>query len=104
MHKNKSGIYPIEYKVLLLPEKVDEKTEGGIFIPDKVKDQEEMAQVRATLIAIGGNAFEGMRQPLPRLGDKVYIAKYAGFRVEGLDGEMYQIANDKDIAGIIRED
>lgn len=101
---NKSGIYPIEYKVLLLPEKIEEKTEGGIILPENVKDQEEMAQVRATLIAIGGNAFEGMKEPLPKLGDKVYIAKYAGFHVEGIDGEMYQIASDKNIAAIIREE
>jgi co-chaperonin GroES (HSP10) len=101
--ENKSGIYPIEYKVLLLPEKVEEKTEGGIFLPDKVRDQEEMAQVRATLIAMGGDAFKDMRQPLPKLGDRVYVAKYAGFHVEGLDKEMYQVANDKDIIAIIRE-
>jgi len=101
---NESGIYPVEYKVLIEPEEVEEKTEGGIILPDKVKEQEYLAQVRGKVVAIGGNAFEEWKGLRPEVGNMVYVAKYSGLRVIGNDGKTYQIAHDKDIAAVIKEE
>ena len=101
---NQSGMQPVEYKVLVFPDKIEEKTKGGIILPDEAREKEEWAQVKATLVAIGGNAFENWSPPLPSPGQRVYVAKYAGFRVRGADGEMYQLVNDKDVAAIIFEE
>jgi chaperonin GroES len=101
---NTSGIQPVEYKVLILPDEIEERTAGGLFLPDNVREKEELAQVKGILIEKGGNAFEDWGKPVPDIGDRVYVAKYAGIRVEGVDGKMYQLANDKDIAGIITKD
>jgi co-chaperonin GroES (HSP10) len=60
-----------------------------------------MHQVQATLIAAGGDAFEGWKGRVPKLGDKVYVAKAAGYQVVGMDREKYQLMNDKDIAAVI---
>lgn len=98
---NKSGIQPVEYKVLIKPEVVEERTAGGLYLPDQSKDKEKMAQVKGVLVAIGGNAFEDWSGS-PKIGDTVYFAKYAGYVVKGEDGEEYRLANDKDIAAIIR--
>jgi len=98
---NESGIQPVEYKVLIKPEVVEEKTAGGLFLPEQTQDKEKMAQVKGVLVAVGGNAFEDWKSP-PQIGDKVYFAKYAGYVVKGEDGEEYRLANDKDITAIIR--
>jgi len=101
--ENKSGLSPVEYKILIKPEEVERKTESGIILTDKVTDREKMAQVRGTLIAIGGNAFEDWQEPIPKVGDSVSYAKYAGLIVEGVDGTEYRLANDKDITAIVKQ-
>ncbi len=101
---NESGIQPVEYKVLILPEQVDAKTSGGLYWPEQTKEREETAQVRGTLIACGGSAFCDWNGLKPQIGDKVYVAKYAGiYGVKGKDGKEYRIMNDKDIAAVYTE-
>lgn len=99
---NKSGILPVEFKILIEPEIVEEKTIGGIILTPKTKEMEQMAQVKGILIAVGGNAFEDWKDK-PRTGVKVYFGKYAGYIVKGNDGKEYRLANDKDICAIIEE-
>ena len=53
---NTSGITPLDVRVLVRPDAVAEKV-GGIFLPDSVKDQDKFAQQKATLIAVGANAW-----------------------------------------------
>lgn len=101
--ENKSGLNPVEYKILIDPEEVEKKTESGILLVDKVTEREKMAQVRGKLIAIGGNAFEDWQEPIPKVGDTITYAKYAGLIVKGVDEKEYRLANDKDITAIINE-
>src|SRR5574343_34286 len=99
---NQSGLQPVEYKVLVRLDEEQEQTRGGLFIPETVRSQQQLAQVKATLIAVGGNAFADWSEPIPRCGDRVYCAKYAGIVEHGADGcRNYKLCNDKDIAGII---
>lgn len=98
---NQSGIQPVEYKVLIKPEVVEEKTAGGIILAQNTKDKDQMAQVKGILVAVGANAFEDWKDEIA-IGDKVYFSKYAGFVIEGEDGEEYRLANDKDIAATIK--
>ena len=102
--ENTSGIIPVEYKVLIKPEKVEDKTKGGLYLPDTTKERQQAAQTFGIFIAAGGNAFEEINPPLPQPGDRVCYAKYAGSTVKGVDGEEYQIINDKDVAGIIYDE
>lgn len=96
---NESGIHPYEYKVLIKPIKVEEKTEGGIIMPDTVLEREEYANGRGILIANGALAFS---QPdwgdYPKPGDKVLFDKYGGTIQVGVDGVEYRLMNDKEIA------
>lgn len=107
--KNESGINPTEYKILILPKAVEEKTTGGIIIPDQTKDRDQFAQMEGVLIAASPLAFtyaqprewtEGNGQP-PEPGDRVLFAKYAGSVVKGRDGKDYRLVNDKDVAAIL---
>lgn len=98
--ENTSGIIPIEYKALVLIDKSHEKI-GSIFIPDDVKDQKDMAEVKGTLVAHGGKAFEDFGEPRPMAGDRIMIAKYAGKLVKGADDKEYRIVSDKDVSSIV---
>lgn len=100
--KNESGIKPVEYKVLIKPVEVEDKTSGGLYLPDTIKDKEQMAQIKGVLMAIGGNALEDWNDK-PQIGDRVYFGKYAGYIIKGKDGKEYRLCNDKDICAIIEE-
>ncbi len=104
---NASGINPTEYKVLIAPIKIDEKTRGGIILPDEHKDREQYAQMQGMLVAISPLAFTYADQgdwggaDKPKPGDKVLFAKFAGASVKGKDGADYRLVNDKDIAAVL---
>ena len=116
---NTSGIYPKGNRVVVLPDELEEVTEGGIVIPDTVKNHHQQGQAMGTLVAAGPDAwlegietvyrmidgqwkpFEkhvtGYSEPFAEPGDRVFFARYSGLQVEGADGEQYRILNDLDI-------
>jgi len=98
---NLSGIRPVEYKVLVLIDETEKVTKGGIILTHDHKERADMAQVKGTLIAVGGNAFQDWQGEVPKPGDRVMIAKYAGLVAEGNEGRMYRLASDKDIAAVL---
>jgi chaperonin GroES len=105
--KNQSGIFPTEYKVLVQPIKVDEKTKGGIILPDEHKDREQFAQMQGMLVAVSPLAFTYAGKEdwgdaeKPKPGDRVMFAKYAGAACKGKDGADYRIINDKDLSAVL---
>jgi chaperonin GroES len=101
---NPSGVYPTEYKVLIRPIEVDQKTKGGIIIPDETKERDQFAQMRGVLVAVSPLAFtydDWKDAKPPKVGDEVLFAKYAGAVVDGKDGKKYRLTNDKDIAAVL---
>ena len=99
---NETGMIPVEYKCLVLPIEVEEKSAGGIILAKETVEAEEVAQCKAKLIDVGGIAFSDWGNGRnPRVGDTVLIAKYAGIVTEGMDGKTYRIIQDKDISAII---
>jgi chaperonin GroES len=101
MSGNPSGLQPVEYKILIEPEEVEQKSAGGIVLATSTTEKEQMAQVRGKLIAAGGNAFSDWLPPIPAVGDSIWYAKYAGYVIKGDDGKEYRLANDKDCAAIV---
>lgn len=95
---------PVEYKVLVQLDPVEEKTSGGLIIASSTVEKEQMAQVKATLLAVGGNAFTDWQGRIPEPGDRVLISKYSGFRpVADKNDDGLRICNDKDICAILEE-
>lgn len=95
------GLRPLEYNVLIAPDPVHEKTQGGLYIPDEALERDQYAQERGTIVALSPAAFsfeewpEGV--PKPSDGSVVYFRRYAGQMVKGLDGKEYRVVKDKDI-------
>ena len=102
---NPSGIQPLDQRVLVLPDPVEERTAGGIILPDQHKEREKFAAMKATLVAVGVNAWAEAAQasafikPVP--GDRVLISKYGGVLITGGDGKDYRIMNDEDVTAIL---
>ena len=97
-------IVPVEYKVLIKLDEMQKTTSGGIIIPDERHERDQMAQTEATLIAVGGNAFEDWNGDIPVVGDRVLVSKYAGERPNKDESNPYRLCVDKDICAIIRGD
>ena len=98
--ENKSGIKQLcEYKCLVLPDPVEEKTEGGLWKPGMVRDKEKHQTCKATFILKSENAFRDWGGYMPEPGDRVYVAVASGMIHEGPDGTLYRIVNDKDVVG-----
>ena len=103
---NNSGIIPLDMRVLVKPDAVEEVTKGGIILAASVVEQEKYATVKATLVASGVNAFAEARSnpefTPPKPGDRVMIAKYGGVNIKGDDGDEYRIMNDADVVALLK--
>ncbi len=96
---NQSGIIPTGGHLLVLPVKVEERTAGGIILPQETRDKEQQAATVGTLIAVGPGAWFDLDDGTPwaAVGDKVSYAKYAGVSMQGKDGQSYVLINDNDV-------
>ena len=94
--KNMSQINfkPNEDRVLVEPSAVEEKTAGGIYIPDTAKEKPQTG----TVIAIGSGKKD---EPITiKVGDVVYYGKYSGTELK-LEGNDYLIMRESDILAIV---
>lgn len=104
---NRSGVMPLDLRVVVLPDAAEARV-GNIILPESKVDRDQHAQCKATLIAVGENAWEEAKarspyftMPLP--GDRVMIAKYGGIVFKGMDGKDYRIMNDEDVTARLQE-
>ncbi len=97
-----------EFNVLVLPDKVEEKSKGGIIIADMARDHSQHQATLGTLIAISPLAFTFENYPAgartPKVGDRVLFAKYAGSLVDINKPDGLRTCKDKDILAVIEED
>jgi len=90
---------PLLDRVLLKRIEEDNKTSGGIIIPDTAKEKPSQGQVIA--IGPGGRDEDGkMIQMSVKVGDRVLFAKWSGTEVK-MDGETYLIMKESEILGVI---
>ena len=92
-------IKPLQDRVLVRRVKEEEKTKGGIIIPDSAKEK----PIEGVVIAVGnGKALEDgtVRKLEVKAGDRVLFGKYSGTEVK-LDGEDALIMREDDILGVV---
>lgn len=96
---NNSGILPTGGHLLVMPDKVEEKTAGGIYIPEAAREKEQQAATMGTLIAIGSGAWTDLDdgKPWAAVGDRISYSRYAGIVMDGMDSEHYVLINDNDV-------
>jgi chaperonin GroES len=92
-------IRPLQDRVLVLRTEKDEKTAGGIIIPDTAKEKPQEGKVVAA--GPGKRDKEGALVPLDvKKGDKILFSRYAGNEVK-IDGVEHLIMREDDILGVI---
>ena len=90
---------PLHDRVLARRLDADDKTAGGIIIPDSVKEKPQEGEV----VAVGPGALSEKGETVPmnvKKGDRILFGKYSGTEVK-VDGEELVILKESDIFGII---
>jgi len=90
---------PIGDKIIVEPEKEEEKTKSGIVLPDTAKEKPQKGKV----IAVGPGKIldNGQRSPMEiKEGDIVIYSKYAGTEIK-IEDKEYLIVSDRDILAIL---
>ncbi len=90
---------PLRDRVFVKFSAEEEKTAGGLYIPDAAKEKPQ----RGTVIAVGPGKVtdDGKRQPMDvKVGDTILFDKYSGSKIR-IDDEDYLIIREEDILGIV---
>ena len=94
-------IRPLQDRVIVKRVKEEEKTKGGIIIPDTAKEK----QIEGEVVAVGnGKVLEDgtVRKMDVKAGDRVLFGKYSGTEVK-IDGEEHLILREDDILGVLEK-
>lgn len=88
------NIKPLADRVLILPMAAEEKTVGGIIIPDTAKEK----PLQGRVVAVGNGTKD--EEMVIAVGDQVLYGKYSGTELE-FEGEKYLIMRQSDVLAII---
>ena len=92
-------IKPLHDRVIVRRIEEEEKTKGGIIIPDTAKEK----PIEGKVVAVGGGKIleNGKKQPLEvKKGDRILFGKYAGTDIQ-IEGEEHLIMKEDDIIAIV---
>lgn len=95
----KLNLKPLADRVVVRKLEAEEKTAGGIVLPDTAKEKPQQGEV----LAVGPGRLDdkGVRQPNEvKVGDKVLFAKYSGTEVK-IEGVEYLILSERDILAVV---
>jgi len=95
----KINVRPLDDRVLVRPEEAEEKTAGGIVLPDTAKEK----PARGEIIAVGiGKLLEnGTRVPMSlKVGDRVIYGKYSGSEIK-IDGVAHNILRETEVLAVL---
>jgi chaperonin GroES len=91
---------PLHDRVLVKRMTEEDKTKGGIIIPDTAKEKQAQGEVVAT--GPGRRAEDGKLMAMEvKLGDKVLFGKYAGTEIK-IDGEEYTVISETDVYCVLQ--
>jgi chaperonin GroES len=97
------GLKPLGDRVLIKPMVEEEKSKGGIVLPDTIsKEKPQVGEILS--VGPGGINKEGKLVPMTvKKGDNVVYAKYSGTDIKDDDDEDYLLLSEKDILAIVEK-
>ena len=93
-------ITPLSDRIIVKVLKAEEKTKGGIYLPDTAKEKPQEAEV----VAVGkGKVLENgaLQAPQVKSGDRILFGKYSGTEITTKEGEELLILKEEDILAIV---
>jgi chaperonin GroES len=100
MAKHEIGVRPLHDRILVRRVAEEDKTAGGLYIPDTAKEKPQKGEIIAC--GKGRVTEDGKTLPLEvKVGDKVLFGKYSGTELK-LDGSEFLMMREEDILGIIQ--
>lgn len=95
---------PSGYKLLIALPEIEEKTTGGVFIPDGLKDREGTASIIGFVMKMGSDAYADEKK-FPngawcKEGDFVIFRSYSGTRFK-VDGKEFRLINDDTVEAVV---
>ena len=94
-------IRPLQDRVIVKRVEEEERTKGGIIIPDTAKEKPQEGQIIA--VGPGKVTDDGTKIPMEvKVGDRILFGKYSGTEIK-IDGEEHLIMREDDILGIIEK-
>lgn len=96
------NIQPLADRIVVKPMAAEEKTKGGIILPDSAKEKPQEGEI----VAVGkGKVLDsGSVQPMEvKVGDRVLYGKYSGSEIATKDGEELLIMREEDVLAIIKK-
>jgi chaperonin GroES len=97
----KNKIKPLGDRVLVKPHKADEKTSGGIIIPEAAQER----PLEGEVVALGDGAKTEDGKPLVfavKEGDRVFYSKYGGTEIK-IEGDNFIIIREEELIAVIGE-
>jgi chaperonin GroES len=92
---------PLDDRIVIKQSEAEEKTSGGIILPDAAKEKPQIG--KAVAIGPGKLLDDGKRSKMSvKKNDEVIYAKYIGSEVE-VDGEKFVVLHESDVLGIIEK-
>lgn len=92
---------PLDDRVVIKPSQAQDKTAGGIFLPDTAKEKPMVGKI--VWVGPGKVQDDGKRTPVSvKKGDEVVYGKYMGNEVE-IDGQKYVIIKEADLLGVLEK-
>lgn len=98
---SKQNITPLFDNVLIKPLKADNKTAGGIYLPDNAKEKPQVGEV----MAVGEGAIDESGKKIPmvvKVGQKVMFTKWGGNEVKMDGNEEWKLVKQSDILAIVK--
>ena len=96
---------PVGYKLLIAIPSKEEKTDGGILLPEDTRRREEEASITGMILKIGPDAYSDKERfpggPWCKEGEWVMFARYAGSRIK-IEGGEIRLLNDDEVLATIK--
>lgn len=97
---------PVGYKILIAVPELNEKTDGGVYMPDSLKQAEETASIIGYVLKVGSVAYSDPERfpsgPWCKEGDFIIFRSYSGTRFKVM-GKEFRIINDDTVEAVVED-
>jgi co-chaperonin GroES (HSP10) len=97
---------PVGYKILIAIPELNDKTDGGVYMPDSLKQAEETASIIGYVLKVGSVAYSDPERfpdgPWCKKGDFIVFRSYSGTRFKVM-GKEFRIINDDTVEAVVED-